>query len=60
MFELIAAGRIKVSREAGRTLVLGDSLRALFAAQAPASAWLRGEGKTGMFWLVSLFRDAVL
>ena len=32
LYELIAAERIKVSRAAGRVLVLGDSLRALLAA----------------------------
>jgi hypothetical protein len=31
LYELIAAERIKVSRAAGRVLVLGDSLRALLS-----------------------------
>ena len=34
LYELIGANRLKVSRAAGRVLVLGDSLRALLTADA--------------------------
>jgi len=34
LYELIGANRIKVSRAAGRVLVLGDSLRSLLTSEA--------------------------